>query len=197
MMVFRALAPSVALMLAISGCSVFPPPSPPPALHDLGPSGNRAEPTQATWSTVEVDAPQWLQDEHIRYRLLYADPTRVRLYARDQWLAPPPSLLAQRLSLAGGGRGYRLHIRLLDFEQTFDGPKSARVILTFVAKAVTPETSQTAGQRVFQLNRTASSADAAGAVAAFAALVDEAVILIGAWVAEMPAYPEAEGTAGH
>ena len=192
---FRAVASTLALTLAISACSIFPPPAPPPVLHDLGPSEYHAKPTQANWSSVVVDAPQWLGDEHIRYRLAYFDPTRVGFYARDRWLAPPPSLLAQRLSVAGGGYGYRLRIELLEFEQVFDGPNSARAILGFRAEAQRPEDGKVAGERTFRLALATPGADAAGAVKAFSELTEQAITAIGTWLAQLPAHPDRQGAA--
>lgn len=192
---FHAIAASLALAFIASACSIFPPPAPPPVLHDLGPSGYRATPTQGTWSSVAVDAPQWLRDEHIRYRLTYFDPTHVGYYARDRWLAPPPALLAQRLLVAGGGDGYRLRVDLLEFEQVFDGPGSARAVLGFRAEAQRPEDGKVAGERMFRLTLATPGADAAGAVKAFSALTEQAITAISAWLEQLPAHPGGQGAA--
>jgi len=184
------------LGFALWGCSPFPERPAPPALHDFGAPAGITGQDGAMWSTVAVEAPDWLQDERIRYRLAYADPTQVRFYARDRWLAPPPSLLAQRLAVSGGGNGYRLRIGLLDFEQVFEGPQRARAILRFRATAKMPTDDRVAGQRLFQFARGTPSADAAGAVMAFAALVDEAIAGLNAWMAELPPIPKGEARIG-
>lgn len=180
-----------ALALAVPACSLLPRRQPAPALHDFGSASHAAEPSASAWSTVRVDAPEWLRDEGIRYRLRYSDPTRIRFYARDRWLAPPPALLAQRLSVSAGGRGYRLRIRLLDFEQVFDEPRSARTVLNFQATALAADGGEIVAARMFRLSRATPSPDAAGAVAAFSALVDEAVGLLEHWRAELPMVPAA------
>jgi len=174
-------------LLAAAGCSVLPQREPPPALHDFGPRPHHStEQVTTAWSSVTVDAPEWLQDEQIRYRLLYADPTRMRFYTRDRWLAPPPALLAQRWSAVSDGRGYRLRIGLIDFEQVFDRAGHARAVLQFRATAEIPDSRRPVGERVFQFTRATPSADAAGAVTAFAALVDEAATSVEAWLAALP-----------
>ena len=174
-------------LLAAAGCGVLPQREPPPALHDLGPRPHHStEQVTTAWSSVTVDAPEWLQDEQIRYRLLYADPTRMRFYTRDRWLAAPSALLAQRWSAVGDPHGYRLHIGLMDFEQLFDRPGNARAILRFRATAELPDSHQPVAERVFQFTRATPSADAAGAVTAFAALVDEAATSVEAWLAALP-----------
>ncbi|MDD5034503.1 MAG: hypothetical protein PHE55_07060 [Methylococcaceae bacterium] len=180
---------ALAAMLSISACSFFPDRPPTPALHDFG-SGERflARETLA-WSKVKVEAPDWLQNEHIRYRLLYADPSRVRFYAQDRWLAPPPSLLEQQLSMAGGGSGYRMKIRLLEFEQVFDQPQSARAILAFRASAERSDGGEVAGERAFRFELPASSADAKGAVTAAANLIDKAVDSLVTWLSQLPPRP--------
>ncbi len=91
---------SFAMALCLSACTPFPQRDRPASLHDFGFRWNHNKQGDAPWSKVVVEAPEWLQDERIRYRLLYNEPTRVRFYTRDRWLAPPPSLLTQRLTAA-------------------------------------------------------------------------------------------------
>jgi cholesterol transport system auxiliary component len=179
-------------MLTVSACSLFQDRPFSPALHDFG-SNEKLTATQSgdskatTWSTVSVEAPEWLQNEDIRYRLLYADPTRVRFYAQDRWLASPSSMLAQRLSIVNGGQGWRLKIRLLEFEQVFDEPQSARVILAFRASVLRPASEEIVGEKLFSLSLSSSTADAKGAVTASAILVDDALSTLQTWFKELPA----------
>ncbi len=137
---------------------------------------------------VEGDggSPEWLNNENIHYRLLYADPTRVRSYSQDRWIAPPPDLLAQRLSLMGGGNGHGLKIKLLEFEQVFDGPGQARLILAFRAIAENSTDEGATSERLFQFSRPTPGADAQGAVTAVSALVEEAAKSLEAWLHGLP-----------
>lgn len=159
------------LSLTSAACSVLPERPPQPALHDFG-AGAVAAP--AAWSSVEVDAPDWLQTDRLQYRLLYANPTELRAYALDRWVAPPPALLEQRLKSGRAGTGYRLRVELQAFEQVFDRPGSSHVTMRFRAETPTAD-------KTFQLDQPTASPDAAGAVTAFAQLVDRAVAVLRAW----------------
>jgi cholesterol transport system auxiliary component len=185
---------ALGLILIVSACSVLPERPSVVALHDFGPSekfiSSGSSGSEATaWSTVSVEAPEWLQNKYIRYRLLYVDPTRVRFYAQDHWLAAPSAMLAQRLSPAGGGNGLRLKIQLLEFEQVFDGPQTARVILAFHASVQPPVSEEVIGNKVFSLSLPSPTADAAGAVTASAKLIEDAVNSLQTWITELPARP--------
>lgn len=169
----------VALVVMVSACSLFPKQPAPPSLHDFGPAAGGGE-------AVTVDAPEWLRDERMRYRLLYADPTQVRFYAHERWLASPPALLGQRLAVARDGQAWRLHVRLTDFEQIFDTPASARVVLRLKAVADQPD-GPIRLEKSFDFSRPCPSADVAGAVAAFAEAVDEAASVLKVWLAGLPA----------
>lgn len=190
----RVAVSGTVLMFMVSACSLFPDRPISPALHDFGSSekftGSQSAGSEAkAWSTVSVEAPEWLQNENIRYRLLYADPTRVRFYANDRWLASPAAMLAQRLSLASGAGGWRLKISLLEFEQVFDEPQKARMILVFSATAQRPASKEVVGKKVFNFSIHSPPADAEGAVTATPILVDEAINSLQTWCAELPADP--------
>lgn len=178
--------------MLLSACSFLPDRPVSPALHDFGSVENFKRlqcGSEEAWSAVSVEAPLWLQDENIRYRLRYADPTRIRFYAQDQWLAAPSSMLAQRLSLANCGQGFRLKIRLLEFEQVFDEAQSARVIMVFRASAQRPSSEPIVGEKLFSFSVASPSADAKGAVNASARLLDEVLNALQNWLAELPAQP--------
>lgn len=166
----------------ITACSLTSDRPPLPARHDFGPAVEVGSKSLVHLSTIEIDAPEWLDDDRIRYRLLYADPTRVRYYSRDRWVSPPPALLAERLGTALNGQGYHVRIRLLDFEQVFDSPARANAVLRFRATAYIHGNNQPAADQVFHLSRSTPSADAAGAVTTLAELVDSAIVQLRAWV---------------
>ncbi|MGR8979863.1 MAG: hypothetical protein ACU84H_07225 [Gammaproteobacteria bacterium] len=99
----RALLWSI--LLIGTGCSLGTR-SVPITLHDLGPAGYPEKPVSAS----SLDAPVWLWDDRIRYRLLYADASAIRYYSQDRWEAPPPALLEPHLSFMGKGQGIALQI---------------------------------------------------------------------------------------
>lgn len=159
------------LLLLVGGCTLLPERPPRAAVHDFGP--NPLEPGTA----IAVDAPEWLQDDRIRYRLLYADRTLVRYYTLDRWVAPPSQLLARRLETVAG-HGLRPRVQLLEFEQVFEAPGRAHALVVLRVTAQRPGQPEPATAQ-FLLTRPTSSPDAAGAVAAFAALADESVRRVG------------------
>ena len=161
----------------MTGCSISPKQ---PALHDFGLPVSMS--TDKTQSTITVDAPTWLWDNRIRYRQLYASRTRVGFYALDLWIAPPPELFEQLLIVGGKPRNYSLVIRLQDFEQQFDAPDRARVVLRFSVDAYSNNNNKKVGSQEFYLERPAATPDAAGAVSGFAILARQAADRIQGWL---------------
>jgi cholesterol transport system auxiliary component len=136
---FAALA-AVALLAA---CSLIPPRAPPPVLRDFG-----APPPLADASAADlrrslpapgiVSAVNWLDDTAIHYRFLYDEPTRVRRYAFNRWVAPPSEMLQARLRQLLIERDTapaepQLDLQLLRFEQIFDTPGHARALVGVAA----------------------------------------------------------------
>lgn len=169
----------VAVLLA--ACSILPKPGTPPALHDFGPATNTPAagvvPAEAT-----VNAPAWLDDTAIYYRLLYSDPTQLRAYADNHWLAPPAQLLQARLrgAFANGSPHYRLEVQLLDFEQIFDTAQSAHVSLRAVAELQSLASGATVAQHLFVVSAPASP-DVQGAVSGGARAADELITQLTQW----------------
>ncbi|MCK9622713.1 MAG: hypothetical protein M0R47_19530 [Methylobacter sp.] len=158
------------------GCSVN---TRQPALHDFG----RVESTPAHQdkASVNVNAPTWLWDNRIRYRLLYSSPSQIRFYGLDRWIASPPELFEQLLALKSAVRDYALLIRLQDFEQQFDAPDRARVVLRFSVEAYSDK-NQKVDTQEFYLQQATKTPDAAGAINGFTDLAHEANEKVVAWV---------------
>lgn len=175
------------LVMAAPACTVLPERPPQATVHDFGPW--QGDETRARWSTVEITAPDWLQEERIRYRLLYANPTAVRFYTQDRWVASAPVLVAQRLRAAAGRDGYRLLIELQSFEQVFDRPGHSSVIVDFRAKAWEGGKSGIPHEGVFRLSVPTPTADAAGAVAAFAEAVQAGMRELDSWLGSLRTMP--------
>jgi cholesterol transport system auxiliary component len=168
------------LILLNSACST--PSNKQAALHDFGvytpPTGKQT----GIKADITVESPEWLGNQCIQYRLLYSEPTRLRCYNLDQWIAPPTELFKQQLLTSAIPIKQRLHIQILNFEQQFDAPKQARVVLTLVVNAYQPQTDRLIASQTFQLQQTTASPDAAGAVTAFAHLTQQANIKIQLWL---------------
>ncbi|MGR8998315.1 MAG: ABC-type transport auxiliary lipoprotein family protein [Gammaproteobacteria bacterium] len=170
------------MLLSGTGCSMSPRQ---PAFHDFGLPGlissNKSK--RDNIPTITVDAPTWLWDNRIRYRLLYASPTRLGSYALDLWAAPPSELFEQLLISSGKIQNYSLIILLQDLEQQFDAPDRARVVMRFTVEAYSNDTNKKAGTQEFYLERPTTMPDAAGAVKGFSILTRQAADRIQTWLA--------------
>jgi cholesterol transport system auxiliary component len=169
-------------VLLCTSCSVSPKR---PVLHDFGSpiqaSGYKSG--QGNKPSITVDAPTWLWDNRIPYRLLYVSPTQVGFYALDLWIAPPPELFEQLLISSGKNRNYILNIRLQQFEQQFDSPDRARVVLRFSVEAHAEGNNKEVDTQEFYLERPTTTPDAAGAVRGFVKLTQQAADRIQDWLA--------------
>lgn len=172
------------ILLSGTGCSLTPKQ---PVLHDFGlpDSISTYNSKRDNKPTITVDAPTWLWDNRIRYRLLYASPNRVGFYALDLWIAPPPELFEQLLISSGKIRNYSLIIWLHDFEQQFDAPDRARVMLRFSVDVYSGDNNKKVATQEFYLERPTTTPDAAGAVSGFDKLTRQAADRIQVWLAEL------------
>jgi cholesterol transport system auxiliary component len=173
------------LMFALSACVMTPKQ---PALHDFGPvpgdSESAIQPIRK--AVLSVDAPSWLWDNRIRYRLLYASPTKVGFYALDQWIGAPPELFQQRMMALGGAFPYALRIQLTEFEQQFNAADQARVVLSFAIDAFSADSKRKLASQAFHLEKPAKTPDAAGAVEAFGQLIRQAEANLETWLKTLP-----------
>ncbi|MDE2069843.1 MAG: membrane integrity-associated transporter subunit PqiC [Gammaproteobacteria bacterium] len=175
--------PLCALAAALlAGCSLLPKPPLPPVLHDFGPATSAPAATVVPAETT-VSAPAWLDGSEIYYRLIFSDPTQLRAYADNRWLAPPAELLQARLQAAfAGGRagGYRLHVNLLDFEQEFASAQSAHVSVRAVVELQSLSSGATVAQHLFAVSVPVSP-DVQGAVQGASRAADELLAQLVQW----------------
>lgn len=160
-------------ILILSGCST---PSKQQVQHDFGVLGV----VVASNSVINVNAPTWLWDNRLRYRLLYSESTQIRYYGLDHWLAPPPELLERYLRQYCQVAPFNLAIELLEFEQQFSSLRQASVVLSFTATALRAQ--QVIGAKTFRLVIATPSADASGAVTGFVSLARQAVTQLQSWL---------------
>ncbi len=177
---------TVLLLLFTTGCGIFRE-SPTSAVHDFGfpysgPSLTTTVPAQQP--PVTVEAPKWLLDNRIHYRLLYSNPTQVRFYTLDRWIATPPELFEQLLNSSGRHWVVPTVIRLHVFEQQFTSSTSARAVMHFTVTTTPDNKAQKPVGQDFLLQIPCPSPDAKGAVTGFTSLTKEAVGKIENWLIE-------------
>jgi cholesterol transport system auxiliary component len=174
----------ISLSVSISACSIGSKPGL-PINHDLGFITEQT----ADSVTITLDAPVWLWDDRIRYRLLYDDATVIRYYNRDRWEAPLPALLERRLTIAGLRQPIHLQLQLTQFEQQFETADSANVVMTLKASTYADNGIRLLGKRTFNLLQKTVSPDAAGAITGFIALIEQAQTEIQSWLETMSDEP--------
>ncbi|MGH8671051.1 MAG: ABC-type transport auxiliary lipoprotein family protein [Burkholderiales bacterium] len=189
----RTLGVVLAIVL-LHGCGIPPKPEPAITTHDFG----SASPPAAACIKVPINlqnvtAPSWLDGVAIQYRLAYADQTERRAYAHSRWAAPPASLFMLRLrehlaaaNCAGDtpplASMFQLHIELDEFNQVFDTAKSSFVTLHAGALLTRGFGRKPIARQRFTVQRDTTTADAAGAVAAFGAASDDLARQIVQWL---------------
>lgn len=161
------------------------------AIYDLGPSAIAAEKPSALSLAIEVRAPLWFDSLGINYRLLYAEPARLREYARARWAGAPASLIQQRLTrelgLISSGQGRTaclLRIDIAEFSQVFDSPSVSRGVLTGRAQWLDRSRSQLA-EREINIGIAAGESNSRAGVAALTASVEQLTALLRSWEGEL------------
>jgi ABC-type uncharacterized transport system auxiliary subunit len=136
---------------------------------------------------VEVRAPLWLDSMGIEYRLLYAEPARLRDYTRARWAGPPAQLIQQRLiqqlGLMPAGQGRTRCVLRIDidaFAQVFDDPVTSRGQLRGRAQLLDRNRALLTAHE-FRIEKPAPSADSRGGVAALTAAVDQLAVELEIW----------------
>lgn len=144
--------------------------------HDLGITKLSAN----TKTELNVTAADWLHNDCIHYRLVYATPTELRCYNLDQWIAPPTDLLKQQLSYQLSSK-HRLLIEVSEFEQRFDTANTAKVLMSLRVSSYRAPTDALLATKTFQFSEN-TAPNAKGAVTGFAHLTQQAVTKIQHWL---------------
>ena len=154
----------------------------PVAVHDLGPV-KLSQPAASGYPVVvRVSAPDWLTDTRLYYRQLFLQPTVLKAYSRDRWIAAPAELLTQRLRLLESTRALYIRVRLIDFEQRFHTENKAESLFSFAIKAFLRKDNRLLGQRLFVYRQENETADATGAIRSFSELSENAADDVGIWL---------------
>ena len=152
----------------------------------------------ASLLVADVAAPAWLDSTAIHYRLAYHDLAQSYAYASNRWAASPAVLLTQRIrsriagisdegvvSAADGARtDYTLRLELEEFTQVFDTIDQSRAVIKLRASLIETRSRSVLAQRIFDIERTAPTANAAGAVRALTEAGDKLIGNLIAWLTE-------------
>lgn len=185
-------------LLTLTGCAdLLPNRRPPPAVpHDLGWLPAPTAITLEEIPVVAVESPPWLDEPALRYRQAGSDPTALRRYSDDYWVAPPRELLLDRLQqylLASrhvaarpNSPRYRLEVRLLRFEQEQNGLHS-EAIVSLQALLLDPRYRRQFASPAITARIDSPSPGAAGAVRGLGRATDQAITELLVWVARVQA----------
>ena len=181
------------LIVLASGCAT----QAPPAQYDFGSA--RALPMERPVALpsvrlAHVDAPTWIDDHLMHYRLAYANEQQVRPYASNRWNTPPSHLFGQRLKMRiaeaggavlsatdGGQAVPLLRIEMTDFIQVFDSASHSWARVAIRASLFNGRTLQV--QKTFVRDLPAPTADAAGGARALADASDAVIGDLMLWLA--------------
>lgn len=138
---YLSVVTMMCLTALLAGCSVLPKPPPAQATYDLGPpppSQLATVPLSTRITLSHVGTPGWMNNTDMFYRLAYADDSRIRAYSLSRWVAPPASLVEQRLQALyhvvqphghSGHQPLEVKLQLQRFDQIFAAPKIAHVVM--------------------------------------------------------------------
>ncbi len=160
--------------------------------------GAVATPSKPAWGNVrlaiEVTAPSWFDALGVDYRLAYDNPLKQREYVGSRWAGSPGVLLAQRLaqrlgvpeSAGGVSSDCLVRFELQEFSQVFDTPQASRGVLLGRANLIDLR-HQPLLTIPMQIERTATTPDAAGGVRALVDASDELGDRLAAWLGDLSA----------
>ena len=176
------------------GClsQVLPEPTPPPVTYDFGPPPDAPPaPLPVGFRLDAVTAPSWLRSPNIYYRQLEHEPAALLPYARNQWIASPAELFAERLShrvaLASPedvAEDLAVELELVSFEHVYAAPDRAYVVAR--ARATYDEPDGAAHERSFETRRSAAPS-VQGATAELPRAADALLDDVLAWLREAAA----------
>jgi cholesterol transport system auxiliary component len=163
----------------LSACAPLLQPSVAPERFDLG-LGNMKTAALTRPIPFELRAMSMLETSAMRYRLDYADPTRVREYAHSRWAGTPAEILGQYLKShlnqypsdkrGAASKRCRYDLELLRFEQVFTSVETSHGLI--VARARLKLGADAPDESNLELTVPAPTPDASGGVKALAQAAD-------------------------
>lgn len=201
-------------LIFFAGCAALPIPPSQPLVYDLGPGVADARTTPdhdllAPLVLAEVEAAGPVDgNTAVQYRLAYADARQLRTYQRARWSQPPAQLVQQSLRAALGQRRAVLRpedaqstarsdaaapavlrVELEEFSHVFASASDSAGLVRLRATLTQPTAtgSRLLGQRLFTVQKTAHSANAAGGAHALTDATTQAAQEVAQWLEKMGA----------
>ncbi len=161
-------------------------------IHDFGPPvAQLQERSERGELALEVRAPLWLDSLAIQYRLLYAEPTRLREYTQARWAGPTAQIIQQRLmqklALAPAGQSRSrcvLRVDIDEFSQRFETSGASRGVLLARAQLLDRSRAPVAAREI-RIEEPAPTPDSHGGVVALTATVHRLALDLSAWENEL------------
>lgn len=202
-------------LIFLAGCSSLPSPPARALQYDFGPGALVAPPRDARallapLALADIEAAGRADTSvAVLYRLAYTDARQLRPYLTARWSQPPTQLVHQALrtrlgqrravlraddalgaARAGGINGSLpdlLRVDLEEFSQVFSSPTDSVGLLRLRATLVEPTAAgeKLMGQRVFMVQKPATSADAAGGTRALAEAAEQAAQELALWLEQL------------
>lgn len=193
------------VIVLLAGCTI-PRAQTPAAVYDFGAQRLAAGSSgisddkrlRASIWVPDAQAPVWLDNTAILYRLAYHDLAQVYAYGSSRWVATPATLLTQRIrsriamindagviSAAEGARtNYMLRLELEEFTQIFDTTDSSRAVVRLRASLIDRRARLLLSQRNFNMEQSSLTPNASGGVRALTQASDNLIGLLIGWLAE-------------
>lgn len=202
-------------LIFLAGCSSLPSPPARAVQYDFGPGALVAPPSDARallapLALADIEAAGRADTSvAVLYRLAYTDARQLRPYLTARWSQPPTQLVQQALrtrlgqrrailraddalgaARAGGINGSLpdiLRVELEEFSQVFSSPADSVGLLRLRATLVEPTAAgeKLLGQRVFTVQKPATSADAAGGTRALVEAAEQAAQELALWLEQL------------
>lgn len=191
---FRLFIAAILSVFLLGACA-FGDGRPPATLYDFGPlkTSNVVQlPDNMPVIKTRVQAPEWMSENLMYYRLNYINDQQVRFYTESSWNTTPSKLFKNRLDtcLAAGGSavtGYTttspaltLRVYIEDFGQHFSSPSASVGHVSLRASLFRGK--DLIAQRSFTRDIPSTTADAAGGVRAMAQASDAIIADIMNWM---------------
>lgn len=154
-------------------------------IYDFGPlPAQRQVPDRRIPMALEVKLPLWFDSLGITYRLMYAEPARLREYTRARWAGPVSQMiqrkLIRQLGFVPSGQGRAnclLRIEIDEFSQTFATTDQSDAILQGSMRWLDRKRGLL-HERPFGFVLAGETPDARGGVAALTALISQLTVTI-------------------